>query len=296
MLFHRYAVRLPALRLLIAGIASALLAGPMPATAEENTLRVVSYNIHHGVGNDGCAEAPAPTEGADCGLNLQRIAEVVARHRPDVVALQEVDRHWLRSAGSDQPAVFAHLLGMHACYGANLMLPAEMPGSRQREYGNLILSRFPITGCRNLPLPKASADAEQRGLLLARVQVAGIFVQIANTHLHTGKDDRMLQTKAIADTLRPITTPIVLMGDMNARPGDPELAYVMSTLRDAWQLAGEGQGLTSPATPGAPPRNRIDYILHSPTLLVESIDVDTTPMAMMASDHYPVAATLVVRP
>ncbi|MCW5963091.1 MAG: endonuclease/exonuclease/phosphatase family protein [Bryobacterales bacterium] len=281
--------------MLIAGIASALLAGPMAPAEAENTLRVVTYNIHHGVGNDGCAESPAPTEGADCGLNLQRIAEVVARHRPDVVALQEVDRNWLRSAGSDQPAVFAHFLGMHACYGANLMLPAELPGSRQREYGNLILSRFPIAGCRNLPLPKASDDAEQRGLLLARVQVGRQFIQIANTHLHVRKEDRMLQTKAIADMLRPITLPIVLMGDMNARPGDPELAYVMSTLRDAWQLAGEGQGLTSPATPGTPPRNRIDYILHSPALLLEDINVDTSPAAMMASDHYPVVATLVVR-
>ncbi len=268
---------------------------PFSCLAQSKTLRVVTYNIHHGVGNDSCAEAPAPLEGADCGLNLQRVAELIATHRPDVVALQEVDRNWLRSAGSDQPAVFAHLLGMFACYGANLNLPADLPGERNREYGNLILSRLPIYGCRNLPLPKASPDAEQRGLLLARIQLDGQTIQIANTHLHIRAEDRMLQTKAIADTLRAVEYPIVLMGDLNARPGDPELAYVLSTLRDAWQLAGEGAGATSPATPTAPPRNRIDYILHSPSLLVESITVDTTATATMASDHYPVAATLVLR-
>ncbi len=268
---------------------------PPSLQAQQPRLRLVTYNIHHGVGNDSCADAPAPLEGADCGLNLQRVAEVLKRHRPDIVALQEVDRNWLRSAGSDQPAVFAHVLGMYACYGANLNLPPDLPGGRNREYGNLILSRFPITGCRNLPQPKATPEAEQRGLLLARINVDGHTLQLANTHLHTKPEDRMLQAKSIHEALRAIDAPIILMGDLNARPGDPELAYLLSTLRDAWQLAGKGPGLTSPASPSEPARNRIDYILLSPMFLVDRIEVDTTPIARTASDHHPVVASVVLR-
>jgi endonuclease/exonuclease/phosphatase family metal-dependent hydrolase len=262
--------------------------------AQGVTLRIVTYNIHHGVGNDSCVEAPPPLEGADCGLNLPRIADLLKHHRPDVVALQEVDRNWLRSGGSDQPAVFAHLLGMYACYGANLNLPPDLPGNRNREYGNLILSRFPIANCRNLPLPKSSPDAEQRGLLLARIQVDDRPIQLANTHLHTKPEDRLLQAQAIHEALRGNDAPLILMGDMNARPGDPELAYLLSTLRDAWQLAGEGAGFTIPASPTAPARSRLDYILLHPRFVVESIAVDTRPVARMASDHYPVAATVLL--
>ena len=42
------------------------------------SLRVVTYNIHHGVGVDG-------------KLDLNRIAEVIRAAKADLVALQEVD-------------------------------------------------------------------------------------------------------------------------------------------------------------------------------------------------------------
>ena len=41
------------------------------------SLRVMSYNIHHGEGTDG-------------EFDLQRIADVINARRPDLVALQEV--------------------------------------------------------------------------------------------------------------------------------------------------------------------------------------------------------------
>ena len=44
----------------------------------KDTITVLSYNIHHGEGLDG-------------KLDLQRIADVVKRENPDVVAFQEVD-------------------------------------------------------------------------------------------------------------------------------------------------------------------------------------------------------------
>ena len=43
------------------------------------TLRVLTYNIHHGEGTDG-------------KLDLDRIARVIKAAEPDIVALQEVDQ------------------------------------------------------------------------------------------------------------------------------------------------------------------------------------------------------------
>ncbi len=64
---------------------------PMAASGESaatGSLELMSYNIRHGVGMDGV-------------LDLERIAEVINRERPDLVALQEIDRNCTRSGNRD---------------------------------------------------------------------------------------------------------------------------------------------------------------------------------------------------
>ena len=52
-------------------------------------LRVLTYNIHHGQGTDG-------------KFDYARLAEIIVKLRPDLVALQEVDRGTRRASGLDQ--------------------------------------------------------------------------------------------------------------------------------------------------------------------------------------------------
>lgn len=54
----------------------------------QSTLKLMSYNIHHGVGLDE-------------RLDFNRIAKVINRKRLDVVALQEVDSVTQRTGGRD---------------------------------------------------------------------------------------------------------------------------------------------------------------------------------------------------
>ena len=54
----------------------------------QSTLRLMSYNIRHGAGLDE-------------RLDFDRIAEVINREHPDVVALQEVDSVTQRIGGRD---------------------------------------------------------------------------------------------------------------------------------------------------------------------------------------------------
>lgn len=119
-------------------------AGPRP-------LRVMSYNIHHGSGNIECTNVPGEPE---CALDIDAIANVVRTHEADVVGLQEVDRFWRRSGTVDQPAYLAEELGMHYCYGPNLVHPPDSHSTVPHEYGTAILSRFPILGCQNTLLPR----------------------------------------------------------------------------------------------------------------------------------------------
>jgi endonuclease/exonuclease/phosphatase family metal-dependent hydrolase len=249
--------------------ASARAASPLPAPS----LTVMTFNIHHGVGIDG-------------RLDLARIAEVIRTSGADVVALQEVDRHFgVRSGFADQATELARALRMHVAFGANLDLEPPAPGRPRRQYGNAILSNHRIQSSRNILLPRPTGE-EQRGLLEADILVRGVPVRIYATHLqHNSAASRQLQAAAILDEISRSDTSMILLGDLNARPDDPEIVLLLSELVDAWTQAGLGPGYTySAPTPYA----RIDYVLHSGGILTRVAAV----LATDVSDHLPVVATV----
>jgi len=279
---------------LAAGMACARAAPLAPgAPAAVTSARVMTYNIHHGAGNDDCtspAPQPGTPPGPDCGLNLARIAAVIRAQDVDIVGLQEVDRFWGRSAMVDQSASLATMLGMHACYGANLDHPPDIHAAAPHQYGTLVLSRYQIVSCENTPLPRVETTSEQRGLLHARIRAGDVTLQFYNTHLHVTEADRRLQVDAIVRQIGVPAGPVLLVGDLNARPTEGYLAPLFAVLNDAWVQAGSGSGFTSPAVPARPPASRIDYVLASRGVAVTSVVTVVTPDTAMASDHYPVVA------
>ena len=64
----------------------------------------MTYNIHHGVGNDNA-------------LNLNRIASVILAANADIVSLQEVDHGVPRSGNVQQVNRLAELTGMVGYFG-----------------------------------------------------------------------------------------------------------------------------------------------------------------------------------
>jgi endonuclease/exonuclease/phosphatase family metal-dependent hydrolase len=240
-------------------------------------LTVMSYNIHHGRGVDG-------------QLDLKRIADVVEEEDTDVVALQEVDNHFgERSEFRDQAAELAEELDMEFAYGANLDFDPPEPGAPRRQYGNAILSKHRIRESDNHPLPRTSERNEQRGLLEALIKVRGVPFRLYNTHLqHNSAADRALQVDAILEETKEEAGPHALLGDLNARPEAPELARLFTNFRDAWAVAGEGDGFTISSSR---PYARIDYALTSPDVGIEAARVPET----LASDHLPVVAELRLR-
>lgn len=240
-----------------------------------SALTVVSYNIHLGRGLDGA-------------LDLDRVAAVIGAQNADLVALQEVGRHW--SAASDfrdQPAELGRLLEMEFVYGANLDRDPPEPGAPRRQYGTAILTRWPVLSSENILLPRASTDNEQRGVLVLDIDFDGAPFRLHNTHLGVSAQDRRLQADALLAEADQAAVPHAIVGDLNGRPSAPELAPLFERFRDAWTVAGEGDGFTFPASE---PIARIDYILVSPELDVSTVRVP----ALAGSDHLPLVAELAV--
>jgi endonuclease/exonuclease/phosphatase family metal-dependent hydrolase len=236
-------------------------------------LTVMSYNIHQGRDVDGV-------------LDLDRIAAVIRAQDPDVVALQEVGRHWSADSDfGDQPAELERLLGMKSVYGANLDRDPPEPGAPRRQYGTAILTAWPVLNSEHILLPRASPDNEQRGLLVLDIDVHGAPFRLHNAHLGVSAQDRRLQVDALLAEADKAAIPHALVGDFNARPTAPELAPLFERFRDAWTAAGQGDGFTFPASA---PNARIDYVLVSPELGISQVDVPALP----GSDHLPLVAGL----
>ena len=231
---------------------------------------VMTFNIRHG-------------ENMDRVYALEGIAAVIRAERPDVVALQEVDRRWGgRSAFEDQPARLCEMTGMTGHFGAAL----EREGG---EYGNLIVSRYALRECFVEPLPRLSETSEQRCVVGALMVVEGGPVRVYCTHLqHNSAEERSAQVRALLGLIARRDGPAVLAGDFNAQPQQEELRPLMRAMTDAWTSVSVEPGYTIPSTG---PAKRIDYVFGSGGVRV----VDARVVGTRASDHLPVVVTLELR-
>ncbi len=181
-------------------------AAPRQATTGD-TLRVMTYNIHH------CNPPTKP------GLiDVDAIAAVVRQQHPDVLALQEVDVRTGRSGSNlDQAAALAEKTGMHVYFGKSI----DHDGG---DYGVAILSKFPLRNGRTLRLPETSNPAaEDRVVAIADITFRnGKKLSIGSTHLDVStpanRDEQVAALNTIADTL---ALPLILSGISIPRPPPP---------------------------------------------------------------------------
>ena len=111
-------------------------------------------------------------------------------------------------------------------------------------------------------------------------------VRVFTTHLqHNSQQERIAQIVAIREVIGMAQKPVILVGDLNARPGTPEIDAITEDLVDAWAEAGVGHGYTYSTEN---PRARLDYVLHSNDVVTRAAAVLCTD----GSDHLPVVAEL----
>ena len=238
-------------------------------------MRVVSWNIHGGVGRDGRQD-------------LDRVARVLSDARCDVAALQEVgDPHCAedgedrRHEVADHAAHLGKLLGWYVAYGPTLVLAG-------RPYGNAVLSRHPIVSVKNYDL--SVRGREPRGCLRADLLVEGGGVlHLFNLHLGLSGGERRRQAGMLlsADLLRDaaLTAPLVVCGDFNMWfpvPG-PIARLLRRSLRDAAYLAGARRA----TWPARLPLLRLDRAYVDGGIEVLACGVLEDPDARDASDHLP---------
>jgi endonuclease/exonuclease/phosphatase family metal-dependent hydrolase len=234
------------------------------------TFKVMTYNVHSCVGTDG-------------KLAPERIAEVIARADADVVALQELDALQERSDGMHQPEWLAEQLDMQVHFTS-----ARACGAGH--YGNAILSRHPFAVLSESIL--ARRGGEQRAVQWLKVSIAGLEVNVMNTHLSIQFRERLLQIEQLmnAEWLADAgSAPLVICGDLNASQFSPVYRRLRRDLVDVQRANGSRAVATFPSRL---PLFRIDHLFTSRSLGVARCEVRRDALSMLASDHLPLLAEL----
>jgi endonuclease/exonuclease/phosphatase family metal-dependent hydrolase len=230
----------------------------------------MTYNIHTGIGMDK-------------KLDLRRISEVILKDRPDLVALQEVDRGVRRTNKIDELLELARLTRMDYAFAPNL----DYQGGK---YGVAVLSRYPILAIDHRRYAH-KREAERRGLLRVEVLVRGRRINFVTTHLdYQFADNRLFETEQLLKALETVEGPLIVTGDFNDEPTGTSYKLMLSAFTDAWGDAISGAeegGLTYPADR---PVKRIDYVFLAKRrgLSAKKAHVRST----LASDHLPLVVDL----
>ena len=243
-------------------------------------LRVATYNVH------GCT-------GIDRRRSEARIAEVIAEMSVDIVALQELDLGRRRSAGADQTKMIAEQVGWHSYFH---------PAMRQDDehYGNAILSRYRLTFRRAVELPGRPPFfcRENRAAIEVEIETNLGKVHIINTHLGLGWRERFLQAQLFttAEWQAAIISdiPVILLGDFNSLRGSRPYRTLNRHLRNVRELIQA----TGPigTFPTRFPVLAVDHIFVNGSIEPVSLTVHRSPLARIASDHFPLVAQFVRSP
>jgi endonuclease/exonuclease/phosphatase family metal-dependent hydrolase len=241
--------------------------------------RILTYNVHRWMGTD---RQIAPG----------RIADVIASCEPDIVALQEVRVGRARTGAIDQAAAVAARLGMSLHFQPTIRVFGE-------QFGIAILTRHPARVVRSGRLPSLSngPSFEKRSALWVAVTIDGRALNVVNAHLSLRSRERLHQAEALigSDWIGhpECADPAVLLGDFNAPPQSRSYRLLAGRLRDAqlFNPSGEPQATFHTRAPVL----RLDHVFVTPAVEVVAAGPVRSPLARVASDHFPLMAELRIR-
>ncbi len=221
-------------------------------------IRVATYNVHGWVGIDN-RQVPL------------RAIRVLSELEADIIALQEATFS-LEQGGHLDESFFTKLTGMKVALGPTFF-------KKPFHFGNVILSRFPITKIRHIDL--STHPYEPRAAIDAIISVEDQEIRVLNAHFGLRGIERKFQSGMLVRALsaRPKDR-VILMGDFN------EWSPGCATLRDLYALFTK---IKNPKSfPSFFPIFALDRILVSPEECLEKLQTFSTPETIMASDHLPI--------
>ncbi len=238
-------------------------------------LTVGTFNIQHGI------DYPRVLETGETRVDLQPVADAILEMRPDVLGLNEI--YGAHPDMGNQAAELGYLTGLGATFAKAISIHGG-------DYGNALLSRFPVRTIRCIPIgvPKAERQYhgyyEDRVLLHAKLDVEGQTVSVLCCHFGLNPDEMEQAVEAVRREQEGIRHPLIFMGDLNLCPGSEPYRMLTAFLTDA-SLICDKPPLTFPSHV---PDCQIDHIFVNSACTVQRVWVPE----ILYSDHRPILARI----
>jgi endonuclease/exonuclease/phosphatase family metal-dependent hydrolase len=214
---------------------------------------------------------------------VARIAEVINNQHPDIVALQEVGRHWTMGPPRDTIAELSDATDLPHHDFITTIRRARDEGATA-EYGHAVLSRWPL---ERLARYNFTQDIDEpRAACIYRIDTPDGPVRFLATHLSHLEAERAVHGPELLDLASESSTdaqPLFVAGDLNECAGT---CSWLSTLRHALTNAADAAGVDEPTFPAEDPDVCIDYLLADRGVWSGYEVVEE----LFASDHRPVVA------
>jgi len=268
-----------------------------PDGEKDRTFQVLSFNVR-------MFNAFESGKGSE-----KSVIDFLRKQQPDILCLQEF-------YGTGNPNQKVSKIGDHL--GSDYHFHMKMIGSgRNRYYGIVTYSRFPIVGRGEIIHPKSPGLTIYTDILIKKDTF-----RIFNNHLQSfklksmdksfieelsrqdegktlgeikelllslknGFTRRAQQAELVKGQINLSGYPVIIAGDFNDTPVSYTYSRIRKGLNDAFVNSGYGAGFTYR---GNYPANRIDYILFDNALECKYFDI----IKVKYSDHYPVTAYFTV--
>ena len=235
--------------------------------AARPTLRIATYNIHRCRGLDG-------------RVRPERTAAVLRAIGADVIALQEVVGFGPHGRG--------HAEELGAALGMGwVMAPARL--LRGHQFGNAVLSRFPIT--QHIEHDLSWKTCEPRRMQRVDIAAPGATLHVYNVHLGTAILERRYQAARLAAIVsdRHVTGPKLVLGDFNEWMKGLTTTLLSAKLHSVDLRDYLRRRRTYPALF---PILDLDHIYYAGRLSIVGIELARTRQSLVASDHLPLVAEI----
>ena len=171
-------------------------------------LKIMTYNIQHGRNHNLPGDV----------IDFDNTATPILQEKPDILGLNEV-RNGNAEGYVDQPAVLADLCGGTPIFGKAFSF------GEGKDYGNAILSKFPVLSYKTVPIPDPAVPGydgyyEPRAVLCATISCGTKELCVLSAHFGLNPDEQENAVNTILKLIDEIDTPIICMGDFNVTPDD----------------------------------------------------------------------------
>lgn len=200
-------------------------------------------------------------------------------HPADVIGMQEVNKGNFYASFAD---LFQYYRGR---------LPgSSIYGDASFGFGNALFTDLEVLQSRVVAFRRS--DMIRRSFVWTLLEYRGRPIEVFVTHVsHLPHPNpvRQAQVAELIEWIRRSERPWILMGDLNARPDEPEIAALIEVAHPVFRERPEL--LAEPTHPSVHPRVRIDYVFFSSHFdLVDQEVLDNRG----TSDHRPVRTVLVL--